>query len=188
MRLFISINLPERSRILIENKVDLIRDSVTQDIKWVDSHQWHLTLKFLGDVTPGQIPEIKQHMQQAIGNISQFPAQFRSIGAFPHLNHPRVLFVDVDRGGDRLKIIHDNLEQELIKSDFERDDHQYHPHLTVARSRKQTDMDRLGRVYRQFTDRNFINVFMQARKLSLMESHLYPEGPEYEEIYSCNLK
>ncbi|MFW6281595.1 MAG: RNA 2',3'-cyclic phosphodiesterase [bacterium] len=188
MRTFIAINIPERSKDLIENKINLIKQEVKQDIKWVKKENWHITLKFLGEIRKNKVNNIKQRLSLLKFNNYKFPIKFQGINAFPDLNHPKVLFVKINQGYNCLTEIYQKIESQMEKEGFSPEDRKYTPHLTIARSRKNTDLKKLSNVYNKFTDKYFINVFMKAVKISLMKSELYPEGPKYKKIFDISLK
>lgn len=188
MRSFIAINIPERSKNLIENKIDLIKNEVNQDLKWVDKENWHLTLKFLGEINQNQIDTLKQRLISIKEKFNIFPVQFKEIDAFPNLDYPKVFFVKINRGNQKLIQLHQTVEKQMEKEGFEPEDRDYIPHLTVARSRENTNMEKLSKKYKKFDQEFFINVFMDAETLSLMKSELYPDGPVYEKIFNISLK
>lgn len=189
MRTFIAINIPEGSKNLIQNKVELIKKKVNQDIKWVKKDNWHLTLKFLGDIDKSKISNLKKRISPLKNDLSKFPIQFKGISAFPELNYPKVFFLKIIKGNDRLINIQKKIDDQLQKEGFKPEDRDYIPHLTIARSRKNTDMKQLSQKYKKFTKEEFfINVYMKAKNVSLMKSKLYPEGPKYKKIFDISLK
>ncbi|MFW5720905.1 MAG: 2'-5' RNA ligase family protein [Bacteroidota bacterium] len=72
MRLFIAIDVPERSKNLIEKKVNLIKKEIDQDVKWVTKHNWHITLKFLGDVDKNKVSAIEKTLVSVKNNFKNF--------------------------------------------------------------------------------------------------------------------
>jgi len=58
VRSFIAIDLSDRARRQIESFIQELRKSEAQ-VGWVRAEGIHLTLKFLGNVAPGLIEEIK---------------------------------------------------------------------------------------------------------------------------------
>ena len=187
MRLFIAVNLTERCRELLQNKVDEIKREVKEDVKWVKPQNWHLTLKFLGDVNKSKLSKIKEVIKNTGKGYSKFPVKFRGIGAFPELDYPRVFFIKIAKGEDSLISINQNLEKKLEPLGFEPENREYIPHLTVARSKDETNLKKFSRSLNKFNEKYFINVYMEVSVISLMESKLFPEGPVYEKISQISL-
>ncbi len=189
MRLFIAINIPERSKQFLNKKVKLIKEEIKQDLKWVKPANWHLTLKFLGDVADKRVNLIKNILTKTLGTSTQFNIQFRGIGAFPVLDYPRVIFINITKGSKKLTEIHNKLETNLTNKGFSPENNEYTPHLTIIRSRKKTNLKQIARKLQKFEKKKyFINVHMKAEKISLIKSKLLPTGPKYEEITGVCLK
>ncbi|MFW5787511.1 MAG: RNA 2',3'-cyclic phosphodiesterase [Halanaerobiales bacterium] len=189
MRLFLAINLSERARELIENKVTLVQQSIAQDVKWVKPQNWHLTLKFLGDTEDDKISKIKKSMGDIATDHKSFYIQYTGIGAFPHLNYPRVIYIGVNRGSQNLLQIQKEIEENFIDLGFKPEDREFTPHLTIGRGRKSIDHTQLSRDLKEYVEKDyFINVYSPAVEISLMKSELYPAGPVYKEIFSKKLQ
>ena len=188
MRVFIAVSIPERSKKLLENKVNKIKASVNQDLKWVESKNWHLTLKFLGETDKRKINEIKKKISETVNNYNSFPLKFRGINAFPNMRYPKVLFIDIKWGKDNLIKMKSELDKSLSEIGFSLEDRDFKPHLTIARSRNNTDLKKLAESLAEFDSKNFINIYMETKEIKLMKSELYPSGPAYEELFTKILK
>ena len=73
LRLFVAIPVPEEARTeMARVQDDLRRFAEANDIRWVDPAQFHLTLKFLGDVvaenviTLGRFQKFRRHKTEAL--------------------------------------------------------------------------------------------------------------------------
>ncbi len=187
MRLFIAVNLSESCRQLLQNKVNKIKKAVSEDVKWVKPQNWHLTLKFLGEVNKTKLPDIKEVIKKTGTKYENFPVKFRGIGAFPEIGYPRVFFIKIADGQAPLININENLEMQLKPLGFEAENREYIPHLTVARSKDETNLKNFSQSIKKFNERYFINVYMEVSEISLMESKLFPEGPVYEKISQVSL-
>ena len=188
MRLFTAVDISKRSRRLLDKKVSLIRDQVSQDIKWVDKEKWHLTLKFLGDTSERKLYDLQDAMMKAVEDKEKFGAVFSEIDAFPSLENPSVVYAGLESGEEELKNIYTDLENELVTAGFEPESREYIPHLTLARTRDNTDSSLLGTEIKKVIDGDFINIYTPIKEVHLYESKLLPEGPIYNKIYSFSLK
>ncbi|MFW5976522.1 MAG: RNA 2',3'-cyclic phosphodiesterase [Bacillota bacterium] len=188
MRSFLAINIPDHCKDLIEKKVNLIKREVSQDIKWVEKDNWHLTLKFLGDINKNKVTIIKDRLSLVKNDFTKFGIKFQGIGAFPDLNYPKVFFLKINQGKHKLIKLNQEIENQLKREGFKPEERDYIPHLTVARSREQTNLRQLSQIYKKFTDKFFINIYMRAEKISLMKSELYSGGPVYKKIFDVFLK
>ncbi|MGM0437573.1 MAG: RNA 2',3'-cyclic phosphodiesterase [Bacillota bacterium] len=188
MRLFVAINFSERNRNLIKNKVKLIKNNVEENVKWVKKENWHITVKFLGEVKEKKVSNIKNKINE-ISKINKFYFQINKIGAFPSLNYPKVVYLGINRGKDKLKEVNEKVETKLSELNFEKEDRPFTPHVTIGRSKDYTDNNNLANTLIDIAQKkNFINIYSKMDKISLMKSELTDKGPLYEEIFSKNIK
>ena len=189
MRLFISINIPEHYRNLINNKISVIKNEINQELKWVKEENWHLTLKFLGEVEDKtKISRVKDILSELKDDYNSFPIRFQNISAFPDINHPKVIYVGINQDQNKLIKIHNSLDTSLSKVGFESENKKYTPHLTFARSKSQTNLKQISNSLKKYINKYFINIYMKCDEISLMESKLLPEGPVYEKVFGISLK
>ncbi|MGM0411315.1 MAG: RNA 2',3'-cyclic phosphodiesterase, partial [Bacillota bacterium] len=140
MRLFIAINISDRSRKLINNKINILKEEIKENIKWVDKENWHITIKFLGEVKENKIDNIKNKIKN-LSEYEKFYLQFNKINAFPNLNYPKVMYLAINKSQGILKNIHKEIENELLKINFKKEDREFTPHLTIARTKKRSDLN-----------------------------------------------
>ena len=179
MRLFIAVNINTRSKKLIDKKLKLLKNDYENDFKWVKNENWHLTLKFIGEASA----EEKEYLIQVLKDIDfdhkKEYIQFNKFGAFPNLKSAKVLYLALGRGRNYLKKLHQKLEEKLSKYNFESDKRDFIPHLTLGRNK-----DEAVKIDNKFRTENFVNIYAQIESISLYQSKLKAEGPEYIELFS----
>lgn len=180
MRLFIAVNINQRSKNLIEKRVKNLKSEINYELKWIKKENWHLTLKFIGEADSDDKNNIiqvlnKLNFKKAVNNY----VQFSGIAAFPNLDELSVLYLPLRKGRDILEGLHDSLEKELAKFGFERDRRKYIPHLTLARNKGE-----LFKLEEKFKKQHYLNIFAKIESISLFESKLKADGPEYIELFS----
>ena len=96
IRAFVAIELPQNHKqdvqLLVTN-LQALPDS--HIIRWVKPQAFHLTLSFLGDTDPEQIPEICTSLSNVAKNISPFECALQDLGAFPNWQRLRVLHLQI---------------------------------------------------------------------------------------------
>jgi len=100
---------------------------------WVKPENIHLTLKFLGDVSPQQISLVKEELLQALEPVFPFQASLGPTGVFPNINRPRTLWVGLEDPEGRLSDLHQRVEETLQNLGFPGEKRPFSPHLTLAR-------------------------------------------------------
>ena len=132
LRVFVGVELSPEVR---ENLAVLQQQlkKILPSMHWVRPESIHLTLKFLGYVEPVRISDLRSALE-SIGKTQQaFSIDIQGMGVFPHLRHPRILWVGVNGQTRLLQELVLEIESELEPLGFPVEEKSYHPHLTVAR-------------------------------------------------------
>ena len=129
------------------------------DGKFVEPHNYHITLKFIGEV---EIPN------QYIRNLEKiefrkFNLKFKKLGAFPSMENPRVIWLGCEGEFFWFKNI---LEINFV------------PHLTLVRVKKITDKNYLKDLFNKSFEFS-----QEVEEAILYKSTLTPNGPIYEKIF-----
>ncbi|HEV2281128.1 MAG TPA: RNA 2',3'-cyclic phosphodiesterase, partial [bacterium] len=103
--------------------------------RWVSPSHLHLTLQFLGDIPAAEVAEAVEAARAAAGATPPFAISFAGVGAFPSTAAPRVVWVGVTRGAERLAALAGSLARALRDRRFSLDPRPFAPHLTLARAR-----------------------------------------------------
>lgn len=186
MRLFIAIPIENRTKELLQDQIELAQTALDFDLKWVSGENLHLTLKFLGDTEEEKLSDIKESMQNTCSQFSNFNIYYNHFDAFPSTDYPKVLYFGLKNDKKILINLQNELENNLYEKGFEKEDRDYTPHLTFARTRKKTDMRQLKYDYQDFIEENKIRILQKVNKISLIESQLYKSGPVYKELHTVN--
>ena len=184
MRLFIAINIPKKERDRIYRAAEPLRKE-GYPVRWVRSDLFHLTLKFLGEVTPRMIPAIEGLVGGIAESTGGFPMAIGGLGAFPTIRRPRVLWVGV-KPSPALRCLKHDLEWTLSEYGFERETRAFHPHLTLGRAASNEGAGAF-RGLDSLSANLSCDAEVKVRKVDLMESHLSASGPRYEILSSFPL-
>ena len=65
-------------------------------VRWVAPENIHLTLKFLGDVSPSNLDLLKQMLATEATRHRCFQVEVGKLGIFPTSRQPRVIWVGLD--------------------------------------------------------------------------------------------
>ncbi len=183
VRAFVAVELDELLRVaLAELQGQLKRAPLGRLGRWVDPVGIHLTLKFLGDVSTGQLPELRTALHRAAREVAPFEFGLARLGCFPNIRQPRVIWVGVDEPTGALQRLQCAVERELGAAGFPPERRAFSPHLTLARVRDQSqprERAELGAWLQ--TQRVGRLGAMRAAELSLMQSDLRPSGA----VYTC---
>lgn len=170
MRIFIAIEFEEISDYLkhLQGKVP--------EAKMTFPKQFHLTLKFLGEVADDKVGGIKEKLKAV--KFEQFKLKLGKIGVFPNEKFIRVVWVGLEDGGNANK-----LQQQIensLEGMFEKDN-RFHPHITLARikfveeEKKQEFVDAVKKIEVEQKE-------VEIKSFKLIKSTLTKQGPIYEDL------
>jgi len=184
MRVFIAIPLAAELRAKLSSLQREFR-RLPLEATWVREAGFHVTLKFLGEVEPTQIPPIVACMIDTAHYYPPFELALIGVGVFPHESRPRVLWVGIQDETGVLAQLQHALEERLTQIGYGTEDSPFTAHLTLARVKY---VPRRGEfiacVYRH---REVTLGHLQVDHLELLESQLHPGGARYSTIKAVYL-
>ena len=185
IRAFIAIDLPkELHPKLDEVKHQLSADLSSGSVRWVNSDNIHLTLRFLGDVPMDLLPDLYRCLNDcAVGN-SSITLRLNSLGCFPNPRNPRVIWLGLDGDLDRLSTLHQRIEDSLVTLGFPKEGRRYHPHLTLGRVKESREVINARLPW----GKELIEGEFCAGSVHLIESQLKPSGAVYTIRHSTELQ
>jgi RNA 2',3'-cyclic 3'-phosphodiesterase len=187
MRTFIAIELPPQ----VKNKLSELQTRLAKsnaDVKWVKPENIHLTLKFLGEIDEDKSVKIAGIIQNIISSLKQFTIQLSSLGAFPKVEFPRVIWVAINKGDKEVKMIAKELEDNLDKLGDSKEERPFSTHITIGRVRSPLNKDKLIKALKE--SENYLagdNIEFCAAKITLFKSTLGQTGPTYEVLKEVNI-
>ena len=184
MRLFIGITFPKKQRERIHRAARVLREE-EMPVRWVDLENYHLTLKFLGEVRPDALPAIEAAMEKVASSTESFSTDFSGFGAFPTIRRPRTLWLGIGATA-ALRCLKQDLEWAMGRCGFEAETRAFHPHVTLGRA---DDRGGAG-VFRGLDDLVAAMEFsseLKVRTIDLIRSRLSKEGAYYSVVSSVRL-
>lgn len=188
MRSFIAIELSEQ----IKNYLGRIQDRLKSsgaDVKWVNPQNIHLTLKFLGDIEDKTVDKISGILEAASCDKPAFFIRLSSLGAFPNINFPRIIWVGIDKGDQQVKEIAEELQEKIAKIGIPKENKPFSAHLTIGRTKSGLNRGSLVKML-EILQNEIVQEGLESgvSKLTLFKSTLTPQGPIYAILKEANLK
>jgi len=163
-------------------------------IAWARPASIHLTLKFLGDMDERLIDPLLGAVEQALGSQVAVSVPLERLGAFPHPQSPRVLWVgpseNWEKGAEAQRIaeIHGAIEQACEGVGFLRETRPFSPHLTLARIKMGERHVGVALAQRGVLDRPLSLGALAVESVVLMKSELKPTGSVYTKLWAVRLR
>lgn len=182
IRCFVAIEIPPPIQRLLKPVQTRLQSEIRR-ASWTKPGNFHLTLKFLGDVCSEKIDVVSETIQNVADAQTPFFIEFGGIGAFPNFTRPRVLWMGVKQGAltvsDLAKFVNFTLKHLGFPTD-----NRFHPHLTLARLRAPMNLESLQNMLHQYDtiDGSVVNV----NEITLMQSQLHPNGAIYTPLNVCH--
>jgi len=166
LRLFVGVELPPGVKLQLS-----LMAAGLPGAKWVDPGNYHLTVRFIGEVDEGQAADIDAALAQL--RAPRFGLTLATVGHFGL----RMLWVGIERN-PALQHLHEKVESALSRLGYPPEERRYTPHVTLARLKGTTE----GKL-RDFLTQHalFRAAPFAVERFSLVASFLTKSGAIYED-------
>ncbi|WP_319541731.1 RNA 2',3'-cyclic phosphodiesterase [uncultured Pseudodesulfovibrio sp.] len=181
-RLFIGLGLPETYQQSVTPFTDGLNAGLDASVRWMRPGNWHLTLKFLGDIDEDMIPAIVETLSSI--TFREFPMQAGDSGAFPGVKRPRVIWLGLKQGAQQCADLAEVIEEAMADIGIGREKKRFRPHLTIGWVKRPGQDDwkavlaRANQDWPEFT----------AKRFTLWQSELNPTGAVHTVLHDFSLK
>jgi 2'-5' RNA ligase len=175
MRTFIGIKLDAGTREKIASALKPFK-KITTPIKWVKSENWHLTMKFIGEVNDEKKDRIIRTMKEIPIPVQPFEIAVSGFGKFGRGDDLNIFWAGIEEN-ETLKKIYLQIEDALEKIQVKREAREFRPHLTIGRNRKSFDFKSFVAIIEKEQSRHIASFI--AGGFQIFQSILTPEGPIY---------
>jgi 2'-5' RNA ligase len=187
-RLFIAVTLPDEVKAKIEAaQAELRRALPGPGARWTRREQFHLTLKFLGDVDASRVQPLEEAVHAACRGFGALHLRAEQIGFFPDLRYPRVVWAGVRDETDQLARLQQAVDAATRDFTTEPKEEHFTGHVTLARIKaiKRSEAESLGKAAAGMTERLFGQ--WTAGEVELMRSVLSSKGARHTSLAAIAL-
>ena len=184
IRSFVAVEVSREVREEVRAFVEA-RGSGIRGLRWVKPENLHLTVKFLGDVPEGRLPEVGSALEEAAAGHCPLRLDFRGAGVFPPRGRPRIVWIDLAAGGAGMAALREDVERSLEPLGFPPETRPFSPHLTIGRARSLEDPAALTLALAEVGEKRW--GASVADRVHLMRSDLFPTGPRYSILHEVRL-
>lgn len=187
MRTFIAIELSENLKNFL---AELIKVKANlEGISVVKKENFHITLKFLGEVEDRIIPNLSKILISIANQFEPFSLKLTHPGVFPDKIRPKVIWIGTENN-DTLKKLAKQIDERVHELGFQKENREYKSHITLARVKNYQNgrylFQQILKNFSEYTSNlNFQNGSDQrleifVKDFVLMKSTLTPQGSIYE--------
>jgi 2'-5' RNA ligase len=183
-RTFIAVPV-EASENLLKILANSRQKLKNENFNWVDPHNLHITLKFLGDTVDAQLKPVMEKFERISTCYWKRTGRLSGLDYFTDQGNPSVLVSQLI-GLPGLEMMYDEFNMELAKIGFLQDYRKFRPHLTLARIKSLKDIWGFKDLIRINKDTDIQEV--RIEKIVWYESILQPSGPVYKPLKTVELR
>ncbi|MGY8778911.1 MAG: RNA 2',3'-cyclic phosphodiesterase [Longimicrobiales bacterium] len=184
MRVFIGINIPKKQRTRVHRAVRHLREG-DLPVRWIEPDNFHITLKFLGEVRRERIPVIEEALERVAAGTRPFTTTLAGFGGFPTVRHPDVIWIGAE-ASSVFRCMKQELEWALGDVGFGTETRAFHPHVTVGRVHEARGAGVFRGLDTVLADLD-LEVEIKVRTIDLMRSQLSKEDARYSVLSRARL-
>jgi 2'-5' RNA ligase len=179
-RLFIAVATPDAVKSEIAKAQNELRQTLPEDaVRWTRPEHFHLTLRFLGNVTAERIDALSEKLRDACREIAFMNVRAERIGFFPERGFPRVIWVSVCDEQQQLAQLHGVIQTSTTEFTSEPAENEFAGHITLGRAKKirRREADTLAGLATRMSQRSFGG--WPVKSIELLKSDLLPDGAHH---------
>ncbi|HXR04584.1 MAG TPA: RNA 2',3'-cyclic phosphodiesterase [Verrucomicrobiae bacterium] len=183
-----AIPMPETVRKeIIRTQQELQRLVSPTAIRWTKPEQFHLTLRFLGDVPVERVPALQEAVNTVCSGEPALPLRAQGVGFFPNARSPRVIWTGVNDGEERLAALQKKMEDAVQSFAEQPAAEKFAGHVTLGRVKflNRPEIEKLAAHARAVKDRLF-GAWL-ANEVEIIQSRLSSAGAEHSLLASIHL-
>ena len=187
-RLFIAVTVPEEVKTEIEKTQATLRRALPKEgVRWTKREQFHLTLKFLGNVDAQRVEPLTDAVRAACQGFAALELRAERVGFFPDLRSPRVVWAGVSDRQDQLPLLQRAIETAMRDFTAEESKEQFTGHVTLGRIKglRRSEAEALAGIASGLATRLFGTWI--ADRVELIRSQLSPNGAQYSTLAAIPL-
>ncbi|NLJ33115.1 MAG: RNA 2',3'-cyclic phosphodiesterase [Firmicutes bacterium] len=180
MRVFLALELPAPIRLQLL-RIQEGLSFLGQGVKWVKKENMHLTLYFLGNLTPEKIQGLSSCVQDVASSLKPFTLELGGLGHFPPRGKIRVLWAGIGAGSAELQALYTYLGEALGEFGFHIQRRAFTPHVTLGRLGSPRSIGYRLRAEEDM-QREIVYGSFLVKEITLFQSILTPAGPIYKVV------
>jgi RNA 2',3'-cyclic 3'-phosphodiesterase len=192
IRAFIAIEIPAGVRQqldAVEKQIQTRAGEVARRaVRWVPVANMHLTLKFLGEVSTGNVHALARMLEAEANRYHPFEMIIGGLGAFPNMRRPQVIWVGTNVPPE-LSALQKAIEAETRQLGYPTEERPYSPHLTLGRITQSGRPEEIVQVAKALGEMQIGELArVQVERIHLFHSDLRPTGTIYTSLYDFPLR
>jgi 2'-5' RNA ligase len=189
LRSFIAVKIPVEIQSAISHDTASLQKALPKPlVRWVASQNLHLTLKFLGDVSPANLERLAEGLKAEAAAHEPFPISVGGLGAFPTPRQARVIWIGL-QSPPAFVALQRGVEAAAARLGYAAEERPFSPHLTIGRVGQNISTADLQRI-RTALEATTVGALgtVQVDAIQIFKSDLQPGGAVYTNLYTLPMK
>jgi len=187
LRSFIAIEIPTDVQDAMDRSTAALKKALARPlVRWVAAHNVHLTLKFLGDVSPANLELLAQALKFEAGQHASFSLSIGGLGVFPNLRRPRIVWIGIEAPA-ALQALQRGIEAAAARLGYEPENRPFSPHLTIGRVNQNASAAEVQQI-RAALEQTRVGALgaVTVEAVQIFKSDLQPGGAVYTHLYTAS--
>lgn len=188
VRTFIAVDISPEARQTLQGVARRFRLEFPQGVAWTNPQGFHVTLKFLGNISPDLVGRVMGSLTAPAAAANSFHLGLAGLGMFPNSKRPRVLWAGLNGDLAGLSALYLAVGQSLTTLGFAPEDRLFSPHITLGRVKRGASVGLLSKISGSVTAAPQPHAHSwQVESVCLFRTDLHPSGAEHTVIGSWPL-
>ena len=189
LRSFIAVEVPAEIQNAIAHSLASLQKVLPRPlVRWVAPQNVHLTLKFLGDISPANIERMADTLRIEADAHAPFSMSVGGLGAFPTSRRVRVIWIGL-QAPPSLLVLQRGVEATSARLGYATEERSFSPHLTIGRVGQNVTAADLQKIRTALEgtkvgDLGTVNV----DAIHIFKSDLRPGGSVYTHLYALPMR
>lgn len=175
MRVFIGIKLSDDVHEKIGKFLKPFK-RIASPIRWVEPACVHVTLKFIGEMSPGLYDRMSERLNAIPYPMGTFDLSLSGCGKFGRGQSLSIFWIGISHNEKLTELFH-LIEETIAPLNIKKESRDFTPHITVARNKRDFNFKSLYRLMEENKDQLIASFPVTA--FQVFKSDLNPEGPVY---------
>jgi RNA 2',3'-cyclic 3'-phosphodiesterase len=189
LRSFVAVEIPAEMQSALARCTAPLQKALPKPlIRWVAPQNVHLTLKFLGDVSPANLERLAEALKVEAVAHETFTMSVDGLGAFPTPRRARVIWIGLEAPAALMALLR-GVESVAARLGYASENRPFSPHLTIGRVGQNVSATDLQRI-RTALEGTVVGALgtVRVEAVHIFKSDLKPGGPVYSHLYTLPMK
>jgi len=189
LRSFVAVEIPAEIQSALARSTAPLQEALPKPlIRWVAPQNVHLTLKFLGDVSPVNLEQLSEALKAEAAAHETFSMSVGGLGAFPTPHRARVVWIGLDAPAALMALLR-GVEAVAARLGYASESRPFSPHLTIGRVGQNVSGKGFQRIHTVLEEASIGTLgTLSVNAVHIFKSDLQPDGAVYSHLYALPMK